>query len=87
MQANSTLNKGAGAPMNMEQTKVRLSLDITTELNEVLNDLAAKTGGTKGDVLRKAIGLMEIAVAAKSEGKKFGIAEQDQPLATEIVGI
>jgi predicted transcriptional regulator len=64
-----------------------LSLDISPELNDLLNDLAAKMGGTKSDVLRKAIALMEIAVDAKRQGKKFGIAEKDQQLATEIVGI
>jgi hypothetical protein len=31
--------------------------------------------------------LMVVVVEAKLQGKKFGIAEKDQPLATEIVGI
>lgn len=80
-------NSGSTDPPNQERNKVRLSLDISPELNDLLNDLAAKMGGTKSDVLRKAIALMEIAVDAKRQGKKFGIAEKDQPLATEIVGI
>lgn len=67
--------------------KVRLSLDISPELNELLETLATTTGGTKSDVLRKAIALMEVAVEAKRQGKKFGIAEKDQPLATEIIGV
>ena len=70
-----------------ERTKVRLSLDISTEMNSLLEQLSATTGGTKSDVLRKAIALMEIAVDAKRQGKKFGIAEKDQQLATEIIGL
>lgn len=70
-----------------EKTKVRLSLDISTEMNTLLEQLSATTGGTKSDVLRKAIALMEIAVDAKRQGKKFGIAEKDQQLATEIIGL
>jgi predicted transcriptional regulator len=70
-----------------EKGKIRLSLDISPELNSLLEDLAEQTGGTKSDVLRKAIALMRVAVDAKRQGRKFGIAEQDQPLATEIVGI
>lgn len=83
----SVPQRGSNDPPNQERMKIRLSLDITPELNDLLNDLASKTGGTKSDVLRKAIGLMEIAIDAKRQGKKFGIAEKDQPLATEIVGI
>lgn len=64
---------------------VHLSLDLSPELNETLEELASKIGGTKTDVLRQAIALMQIAVTAKEEGKKFGIAEPAQPLATEII--
>ena len=70
-----------------ERKEIRLSLDISPETNSLLEDLAKKIGGTKSDVLRKAIVLMEVAVEAKRQGRKFGIAEKDQPLATEIVGL
>lgn len=72
---------------DQERTKVRLSLDVSPELYTLLENLATTTGGTKSEVLRKAIALMEVAVDAKRQGKKFGIAEKDQPLATEIIGI
>jgi hypothetical protein len=73
--------------LKQDRSKVRLSLDISTEMNSLLEQLSATTGGTKSDVLRKAIALMEIAVDAKRQGKKFGIAEKDQQLATEIIGL
>lgn len=73
--------------ISSERSKVRLSLDVSPEANELLERLAAQIGGTKSDVLRKAIALIEIAVDAKRQGKKFGIAEKDQQLATEIVGL
>ena len=73
--------------LDQERTKVRLSLDISPEMNTLLESLAGNIGGTKSDVLRKAIALMEVAVDAKRQGKKFGIAEKDQQLATEIIGI
>ena len=75
-----------GSPKNAKE-KVRLSLDISPELNALLEQLAASTGSTKSEVLRKAIALMEVAVDAKRQGKKLGIAERDQPLATEIIGL
>lgn len=70
-----------------ERSKIRLSLDISPETNSLLEDLAGKIGGTKSEVLRKAIVLMGVAVEAKRQGKKFGIAEKDQALTTEIVGL
>jgi predicted transcriptional regulator len=87
MPHSPNVKSGSTDPPAQERNKVRLSLDISPELNELLADLAYKMGGSKSDVLRKAIALMEIAVEAKRQGKKFGIAEKDQPLATEIVGI
>ncbi len=80
-----TSTKARGQPS--ERGKVRLSSDISPELNSLLEDMAADIGGTKSEVLRKAIALMQVAVEAKKQGKKFGIAEKDQPLATEIIGI
>ncbi|MBD1919736.1 DNA-binding protein [Microcoleus sp. FACHB-831] len=73
--------------MGNVKEKVRLSLDVSLELNQTLEDLAEKIGGTKSEVLRKAIALMEVMVEAKQQGKRVGIADKDQPLATEIVGI
>lgn len=70
-----------------EAKPVRLSLELSPQLNQTLEDLAAKSHGTKSDVLRRAIALMAVAIQAKSEGKKFGVADKDQELATEIVGI
>ncbi|NHC37711.1 DNA-binding protein [Scytonema millei] len=70
--------------MTKTQEIVHLNLDLSPELNEKLEEIAQKIGGTKSDVLRQAIALMQIAIAAKEQGKKFGIAESNQPLATEI---
>ena len=49
-------------------TKVRLSLDVSSELNDTLDEMAEKTCSSKSDVLRKSIALMEVAVQEKSKG-------------------
>lgn len=67
--------------------KVRLSLDISGELNDKVEELAEEINGTKSDVLRRAIALLDLAIQARKDGKKFGIAEKSQQLTTEIVGI
>ncbi|MBD2770816.1 DNA-binding protein [Iningainema tapete] len=66
------------------QELLHFNLDLSPDINKTLEELASKIGGNKSDVLRQAIALMQIMVIAKEQGKKFGIAEPDQPLATEI---
>jgi len=68
--------------------KVRLSLDVSPELNHLLEELADQTGTTKSDVLRKAIALMDVAVDAKREGKRVYISDRaPEGASREIVGI
>lgn len=73
--------------MSVEKDKVRLSVDITPELNRRMGEMARAIGGTKAEVFRRAIALMGVAIEARQDGRKLGIVEKDQPLATEIVGI
>jgi predicted transcriptional regulator len=73
--------------MAKEREVVRLSLELSPQANEKLEELSQKIHSNKSDVLRRAITLMEIAVKAREEGKKFGIAAPNQELATEIIGI
>ena len=73
--------------LKASEETIRLSLDVSPELYETLNRLAAKLHSTKSDVLRKAVALLEVAVRAKEEHKKFGVAGPDQTLETEIVGL
>ena len=72
----------------MTKTKsVRVSLEMSEELNQKLEEMAELTHNTKSELLRKAIALMDLAIEARRSGRKIGIAEKDQPLVTEIVGI
>jgi predicted transcriptional regulator len=72
----------------VEREKVRLSLDVSPELNDLLDTLAYKTHSSKSDVLRKAIALMEVAVLAKEQGQTIGVAEKGgMTLLKEIIGL
>lgn len=66
---------------------VRLTLDVSDEVNQQLATLAEKIGTTKSDVLRKAIALIAVAADAKERGLKLGLASKGQQLTTEIVGL
>ncbi|UFP97070.1 DNA-binding protein [Gloeobacter morelensis MG652769] len=62
-------------------------MDVSPELDQVLEEIARQEQTTKADVLRRSIALMQVAVKAKRQGLKFGATDQDQVLKTEIVGI
>ncbi len=66
---------------------VHLILDVSPLLNEKLESLAARIHSNKSDLLRKAIALLEVAVAAKESGDRFGVADRNQRLKVEIVGL
>ncbi len=66
--------------------KIRVSLDISPELYAKLQGLAQDIRGTKSDVLRKSLALMDVAVQARKNGKKIGIADTSEQLSTEIIG-
>jgi hypothetical protein len=75
----------------MADEKIRLSLDVSPELNDLLEELAKDIDGNKSDVLRKAITLMDVAVQANKNNRKLLIADSDvnldSPRVQEIIGI
>lgn len=73
--------------MGTDKEAIRLSLTVSPELNERLEQLAVTGHTTKSEVLRKAIALFDVVAEAKTEKKRFGILDQNKQLVTEIVGI
>ncbi|CAN5901312.1 hypothetical protein BH23PLA1_BH23PLA1_23590 [soil metagenome] len=69
------------------EERVLLTLNLTLEVDEMMEELADRIGGSKGDVFRKAIGLLKLASDARAEGKRVGIVEGDQVLDVEFIEI
>ena len=67
--------------------KVRLSLQVSDELNEALDAIAQDTGTTKSDVLRRAVVLLKSAHEARKEGYRVGFARQANQLDREVIGL
>ena len=71
----------------MTTKPIRLSLDVSPELNSTLDDIAEKIHASKSEVLRKSIALMEVAVQEKEKGNHLGVVGRDQKIVKEIVGL
>lgn len=67
--------------------KIRLSLQVTREVNRLLEDIADEAGTTKSDVLRQALALMKVAHDGKHSGRHLGFVSDPKKLETEIVGL
>lgn len=66
--------------------KVRISLDVSKELDEKLTAMAEKSHTTKSDILRKGIAIVEAALNAKSN-EQLGIVDENNKLVTKIIGV
>lgn len=73
--------------MAKEDGTVRFSVELSSDMAEELNQLAAAIRGSKADVFRRGMALVKLAVEAKNEGQKFGVADASGHLTREIVGI
>ena len=67
--------------------KVRLNLQVSSELNSVLEEIAESSMSSKTDVIRQALALMKVAHNAKQKGKHLGLVTDSSKLDTEIVGL
>lgn len=68
--------------------KVRLTIEVTPQLNRVIEHIADATGSTKSEAVRKAIVLMDVAVEAKEHGDRLFVAKSVPPgTSREIVGL
>lgn len=71
----------------MSQDKVRVNLQISPELNAVIQNISDDSGVNRTDVIRQALALMKVAHDAKKKGKHIGISSDASRLDTEIVGL
>jgi len=67
--------------------KVRLTLDVSEGLNEILEDIAEESGVSKSEVLRKAVAMLDVAHKAAREGKQLTISTKDGKIEKQIVGV
>ena len=67
--------------------QIKFSLEVSPEFYTTLQNLSSETHVSEGDVLRKALALLKIAVEAEKRGQKIGIVEKDQPVISKIVGL
>ena len=74
-------------PKSLADGTVRVDVDLSVNLYLKLVELAQKLGISKIDVLRHGIALMDVAVDAKKDSLRFGVADNNGQLIKEIVSL
>jgi predicted transcriptional regulator len=68
--------------------KVKLTLELTEDINSFLDEEAEQSGTTKSDVLRKAIALMKAASLGKQKGRELALIDpKSEKVVSHIVGL
>lgn len=66
---------------------MRLTFSVSEATNDRLDEIAASYGSTKSEVLRKAIGLIDLAESEHRAGNRLGVFDEKRQLLKEIVGL
>lgn len=68
--------------------KVRLTLELSEDVNQDLEEIADESGSTKSEVLRKAIALVKAASDGKRRGRELALIDpKSEKVVTRIVGL
>jgi hypothetical protein len=65
---------------------IRLSLDLTPEMKQIVDTLAEISGITQSEVLRRSIGLLKLAKEGEKKGESLALVKNDRVVA-KLVGI
>ncbi len=65
---------------------IQLSLDVSPELNKMLNEIKNKTGSSTEQVLIKSIVLMSVAINERELGNQVSITRGNKEIIKEIIG-
>lgn len=66
---------------------IKLSLNFSTETNQILEQMSEESHVSKSDILRRSIALMKYALDAKKEGKKLGKINENGEVVSELIGL
>lgn len=67
--------------------KIRVSLDLTPEMKEVIDDLADRDGTSQAVLLRKAIAVLKTLKDAEREGKTPALIDTKSGDVSRLIGI
>jgi hypothetical protein len=66
--------------------RIRITLDVTPPMKAVIDKLAAQSGTTQSEVLRRAIALLKAVKEAEASGEGSAAIEKNGRVIVKLVG-
>lgn len=73
--------------LSKSKATIKMSLHLSPETNDTLEQLADENHITKSELLRKALALIEVAFKSKGEGNHLAILDKNNKKVSEIIGL
>lgn len=73
--------------MELNSKRIRLSLDVSPALFQIIDELAESNATTKSEILKKGIVLLQVAFSEKANGNHLGVVNDKQKIVKNIVGL
>lgn len=64
----------------------RMSVNLSPEMEALIEETAKKDGISKGEVIRKAFALLKISESEKKKGNALGVIAEDSHKEMKVVG-
>lgn len=84
---STTLKDRPREKASSAKATVKMSLHLSPETNETLEELADQNHITKSELLRKALALIEVAFESKKKGNHLAILDKNDKKVSEIIGL
>ncbi|MEY1283334.1 hypothetical protein AB7186_25695 [Escherichia coli] len=70
----------------------RMSMNLSPEMEKLIDETAKKEGISKADVVRKAFALLQVSETEKKKGRSLGIITEEQnshemKVVSKIIGL
>ena len=65
----------------------RMTITLSSELSQKLQELASKDGISKSDAIRKALKLLDLVKREESKGESIAFVDEENNITTKVVGI
>jgi hypothetical protein len=75
----------AGLHQSVKPTGV--CVDLSPQLNERLDEISARHGVSKVEIIKRAFALFDVAIAVKNNNERLGVFDKNGKLIQEVVGL
>jgi predicted DNA-binding protein len=82
---DTTDSLSSNTSVSNEDKKIRLSLDVTPQMKQIIDDLASTSGITQAEILRRAIALLRAVKKGEIQGESV-VMEKDGQIVARLVG-